>query len=261
MSWNGLTTTRQWAIRLLVLAAYLTVAATVLLLPLPAAHAEGECASAPNPIVCENALPGDPAQRLADQRYWSRLHPGLCDVDERQRRPNGVLQDRHAGELLPHRHPAARLLRRRWRAYDRYGHQTDGDAAADSASMSARSIDRADRLRQLGRVGVMDGAQQCGLRAYTSRIWCATTTPAATARSRSSCATTPATRTSCCRPPTRPGRPTTTTAATACTRAPSRARRVTRGLQGRLHGLLQPPVRRRFTTDGGARICTTPSTR
>jgi hypothetical protein len=59
VSWNDLTTMQQWAVRLLVLA-YLTVTATAVLLPLPAAHAEGECASAPNPIVCENALPGDP---------------------------------------------------------------------------------------------------------------------------------------------------------------------------------------------------------
>ena len=41
---------------------------------------------------------------------------------------------------------------------------------------------------------------------------------------RSSCATTRATRTSCCRPPTRPGRPTTPTAATASTSAPWPAR-------------------------------------
>jgi hypothetical protein len=30
------------------------------LLPIASARAEGECATAPNPVVCENALPGDP---------------------------------------------------------------------------------------------------------------------------------------------------------------------------------------------------------
>ncbi len=51
---------RLWLVRSLLLAclAFLT---TLALLPTSSADAEGECASAPNPIVCENALPGDPA--------------------------------------------------------------------------------------------------------------------------------------------------------------------------------------------------------
>ena len=38
----------------------LALSIAVALLPSSAARAEGECASAPNPILCENALPGDP---------------------------------------------------------------------------------------------------------------------------------------------------------------------------------------------------------
>jgi Domain of unknown function (DUF4082)/Fibronectin type III domain/Bacterial Ig domain len=49
----------RWSLRLLVLAC-LAFPAAVVLLPTSSAGAEGECASAPNPIVCENALPGTP---------------------------------------------------------------------------------------------------------------------------------------------------------------------------------------------------------
>jgi Domain of unknown function (DUF4082)/Fibronectin type III domain/Bacterial Ig domain len=55
----GVTAPRRLAIRLLLLTC-LTVSAAIALLPMSSARAEGECASAPNPIACENALPGDP---------------------------------------------------------------------------------------------------------------------------------------------------------------------------------------------------------
>ncbi len=38
--------------------------------------------------------------------------------------------------------------------------QADGDAAADTAGMPDQLRDRADRLRQLGRLGLLDGAEQ-----------------------------------------------------------------------------------------------------
>jgi hypothetical protein len=50
---------RHWILRLL-LSASLALMAAVTALPVSPALAEGECASAPNPIVCENALPGAP---------------------------------------------------------------------------------------------------------------------------------------------------------------------------------------------------------
>jgi hypothetical protein len=49
----------RWVLRLLLLAV-VAFPAAVVLLPASSATAEGECASAPNPIVCENALPGTP---------------------------------------------------------------------------------------------------------------------------------------------------------------------------------------------------------
>ena len=64
-------------------------------------------------------------------------------------------------------------------------------------------------------------------RASTSHTWCATT-PAARARSSSSCAKTAATPNIVLKTSTRPGRPTTTTAATASTPARSPARPGTR---------------------------------
>jgi hypothetical protein len=48
----------RWVLRLLV-SACMAFAAVVAVLPTSSAMAETECASAPNPIVCENALPGD----------------------------------------------------------------------------------------------------------------------------------------------------------------------------------------------------------
>ena len=52
-----------WVLRLL-LSASLALIGALVALPASSARAEGEaeCASAPNPIVCENALPGDPAK-------------------------------------------------------------------------------------------------------------------------------------------------------------------------------------------------------
>jgi hypothetical protein len=53
----------RWVLRL-VLSSSLALLVALAALPASSARAEGEteCASAPNPIVCENALPGDPAK-------------------------------------------------------------------------------------------------------------------------------------------------------------------------------------------------------
>jgi len=53
------TASQGWTLWLF-LSVPLAVISAVALLPVAPAEAEGECASAPNPIVCENALPGDP---------------------------------------------------------------------------------------------------------------------------------------------------------------------------------------------------------
>jgi hypothetical protein len=88
------------------------------------------------------------------------------------------------------------------------------DRDLDPAGMPDLLHHRTDRLRQLVGVAGRGPFPARPSRACTSRISCATT-PAATARSSSSCATTRAIRTSLSRPPTPPGRPTTPTAATA----------------------------------------------
>ena len=208
----------------------------------------------PNPVECENALPGDAAERLAGGRHRRHLDPGLRHLDERERRAK----------------PRASRSRRR-RApttSTSCGWATTAATArvmiASNIKPSAKlpqtqpeclkeAIDRADRLRQLGRVGLLDGARPTRSRASTSRTWCATT-PAAPARSRSWCATTPATRKSCCRPPTRPGRPTTPTAATASTpaRCPARKGGRKRTRAPTPSPTTAPSTARSPTTEGGS---------
>ena len=76
------------------------------------AEEEDRCASAPNPIVCENALPGDP------QSNWQIEGVGDSDIEG-----YATAMSVNVGEtesfkiktdvnLLPHRNPAPRLLRR-----------------------------------------------------------------------------------------------------------------------------------------------------
>ena len=74
-----------------------------------------------------------------------------------------------------------------------------------------------DRLRQLGGVRLLGRAGDAVSGIYFAEL--VRTDTAGRATSSSSSATTTASRTSCSRPPTRPGRPTTSTAATASTSA------------------------------------------
>ena len=124
-----------------------------------------------------------------------------------------------------------------------------GDAAADPAGVPDVLLDRADRLRQLDGVGVVDGAEPPRSPGSTSRIWSATTrrTPAATARSRSWCATTRAIRTSCVATSDATweayndyGGNSLYTCTVACPPGNPLA------YKARLRGLLQPAVRRRL---------------
>ena len=52
-------------------------------------------------------------------------------------------------------------------------HQADRDASAETAGMPDELLDRADRLRQLGRLGVLDGPEQRGLGRLHRRSSCA----------------------------------------------------------------------------------------
>ena len=95
-------------------------------------------------------------RNLGRKRRWKLLHPGLHDRHQRERRRDGPLQGGHAGTGVPHRRLPARLLRRQGRARGR-------DRAADRCPAPVPAVlpdqcgDRARRLRQLGRVRVVDG--------------------------------------------------------------------------------------------------------
>ena len=186
--------------------------------PTAAAGGEDECASTPNPIACENALPGRPAERLAGRGRRRSVDPGLRHVDERQRR----------------RRPSHFKINTPSSAYHidilRLGYYGGDGARLVAANIQPtatlpqtqpaclhEAVDRADRLRQLGRLGLVDGAEQRGLgrlhrASGARRHGRREPDPLRRAQRRQ-----PLGR-SCCRPPTRPGRPTTPTAATASTR-------------------------------------------
>ena len=236
------------------------IAALVVLGAAPAVSHAAPCTPpVVNQVACENTQAGLPPEQLGGRRRGRLVDPGLRDVDERQQGPDDLVQDQVVDLELPHRHPPAGLLPERRRgAADRLEPGADRDV--DPARVPDLLHHRAHRLRQLGRVAVVDRPAARRSRACTSPISCATT-PAATARSSSSCATTRATRPSSCRPPTRPGRPTTPTAATASTSARWPARPAN-------PPATRPPTRSPTTgpstrprTTAAARGCSPPSTR
>ena len=133
---------------------------------------------------------GHRPERVGHRRRRRRLDPGLRDRHQRQRRAADRLQDRHRRLGVHHHDLPDRLLRRRRRPPDRHGHAV-GDAAAAPAAVHHRRHHRALRLRQLGRLGVLERARRRPSRASTSRGSTAPTA-ATPATSRSSSATTPA---------------------------------------------------------------------
>ena len=111
-------------------------------------------------------------------RWGRRPHdPGLRDVDERQPGRHGPFKIKSADARLPHRHPAARLLRGRRRA--------DGRRRT-SRRRTPRPSPRARRPPSTGLIDCGNWAVSAswtvpsdrGLRASTSPTWSATT-PAA----------------------------------------------------------------------------------
>ena len=103
------------------------------------------------------------SERVAGQRVRRLDDPGLRHVDERQRRRDDPLQGQVDRLGLPHRHLSAGLLPGQRRAPAAGQRPPDGEPAPDSARLPDRCGDGPDRLRQLGRVGVVDGPVHLGL--------------------------------------------------------------------------------------------------
>ena len=81
---------------------------------------------------------GRRSEHVGDRRGRRPVDPGLRDVDERQQGRDDRLQDQVRDGELPHRHPAARLLRRRRRAHDRAGPRPTGTATQPAAARRSR---------------------------------------------------------------------------------------------------------------------------
>ena len=115
-------------------------------------------AAAPaNAIAAENALAGNPSSQwdvtgagdASIQGFGTDISVNKGDADQ--------LQDQHRRHRLPTRHLPSRLLRRGGRRLD--GHHTAVcGAAPEPAGVPVRSDHRPGRLRQLGRLGVVERA-------------------------------------------------------------------------------------------------------
>ena len=101
--------------------------------------------------------------RLGHQRCGGLLHPGLRHRHLGQHRPARRLQDRHRRVGVHHRHLPHGLLPGPRCAQDHLG-DAERVAAADPAQLHHRRHDRALRLRQLGRLGVLERAVDGRLR-------------------------------------------------------------------------------------------------
>ena len=165
----------------------------------PALAAETNCSIAPNPVACENALPGDPpsdwqVQGAGDptiQGYATSMSVNVGQTESFKINTPSTNYHIDILRLGYYGGDGARMIAGRTSSRPRRCPQTQ-------PACLTNSVDRADRLRQLGRVGVVDGPEHRGLRRLhrPSRAR-RRQDPAATARSRSSCATTRATPTSC----------------------------------------------------------------
>ena len=180
------------------------------------AHA-GPCDAPANAIVAENCLPGDSAdtwdvsgagdpsiQGFATDISVNRGQTVLfkIDTDSTNYRLDIYRMGYYGG--MGARRVATVQPRRRLP-------QTQPACLEDSG-------DRADRLRQLGGLGVLGGAGERHV-GHLLRARARGPQDGRAATSSSSCATTAAAPRSSSRPPTPPGRPTTSTAATASTSA------------------------------------------
>ena len=100
---------------------------------------------------------GRAAEPVGGRRLRRRLDPGLRHGHERQQGRHDLVQDQLGDVQLPRRHPAPRLLRRERRADD--AGQPHPVRPHVAAAVPDVRHDRADRLRQLVRHALLDGAE------------------------------------------------------------------------------------------------------
>ena len=143
--------------------ALVLVFAAVALALLPASgHAAADPCATPvtNPVACENTKPGTPTSDWEVAGAGDPTIQGFAtSMSVNVGQAISFKVDTSAS--LPHRHPAPRLLRRRRRAQDR--RQRAGHGAQTSRPASPRRRPGIDRLRQLGRLGVVDRPEHRGL--------------------------------------------------------------------------------------------------
>ncbi len=229
----------------------------------PPARAAGPCGPPVTSVIaCENTLPGDPPSDWQVNGAGDSTIQGFATSMSVNAGRDGILQDQHPGEVVPHRHPARRLLPGQRCPQGGLQDAADRHAPADPAGLPQRC--RRHRARSTAATGPCRRRGRCRPTrspACTSPTWSATT-QAAAASSRSSSATTRATPTSLFQTSDETWQAYNTYGGNSlytCTRQlPARE---PGGLQGRRQGVLQPAVRtRRWTTTAGAGSCT-PSTR
>ena len=120
----------------------------------------------PSPIrsPVRTAFPAIPPATGRSAASGDSDDPGLRHVDERQRRPDDFVQDQDARRPpTTSTSSASATTAATARARSRRT-QADRDAPPDPAGLPDGLVDRADRLRQLGRVGLLDRAEQRGFR-------------------------------------------------------------------------------------------------
>ena len=143
----------------------LTTAVVALFLVAGAQPAAAAPCDAPitNPVACENTKPGNPASEWDVSGAGDASIQGFAtdiSVDQGQ---TDLVQGRHRRLGLPHRHLPDGLLRRaRARARSRRSSPLAALPQIQPACLQQRR-DRAGRLRQLGRVGHLDGPGRRGL--------------------------------------------------------------------------------------------------
>ena len=92
-------------------------AAALALLPATGHAATDPCATpVTNPVACENTQPGTPPSDWQVDGAGDATIQGFATAMSVNKGETISLQDQVADVELPHRHPAARLLRRRRRA-------------------------------------------------------------------------------------------------------------------------------------------------